>query len=82
MRSFKFKGKCRKIYLNFVRKNFPQHYKKYLYIYNNNGELKEEYKNKIYKKIKFLEEKYNINYDSNNFDKVYIENETNLFNYI
>ena len=57
-------------------------YKKYLYIYNNNGELKEEYKNKIYKKIKFLEEKYNINYDSNNFDKVYIENETNLFNYI
>lgn len=76
------KGKCRKIYLNFVRKNFPQHYKKYLYIYNNNGELKEEYKNKIYKKIKFLEEKYNINYDSNNFDKVYIENETNLFNYI
>ena len=30
----------------------------------------------------FLEEKYNINYDSNNFDKVYIENETNLFNYI
>lgn len=76
------KGECRKIYLNFVRKNFPQHYKKYLYIYNNNGELKEEYKNKIYKKIKFLEEKYNINYDSNNFDKVYIENETNLFNYI
>lgn len=76
------KGKCRKIYLNFVRKNFPQHYKKYLYIYNNNGELKEEYKNKIYKKIKFLEEKYNINYDSNNFDKVYIENETDLFNYI
>ena len=76
------KGECRKIYLNFVRKNFSQHYKKYLYIYNNNGELKEEYKNKIYKKIKFLEEKYNINYDSNNFDKVYIENETNLFNYI
>ena len=76
------KGECRKIYLNFVRKNFPQHYKKYLYIYNNNGELKEKYKNKIYKKIKFLEEKYNINYDSNNFDKVYIENETNLFNYI
>ena len=76
------KGECRKIYLNFVRKNFPQHYKKYLYIYNNNGELKEEYKNKIYKKIKFLEEKYNINYDSNNFYKVYIENETNLFNYI
>lgn len=76
------KGECRKIYLNFVRKNFLQHYKKYLYIYNNNGELKEEYKNKIYKKIKFLEEKYNINYDSNNFDKVYIENETNLFNYI
>lgn len=76
------KGECRKIYLNFVRKNFPQYYKKYLYIYNNNGELKEEYKNKIYKKIKFLEEKYNINYDSNNFDKVYIENETNLFNYI
>ena len=76
------KGECRKIYLNFVRKNFLQYYKKYLYIYNNNGELKEEYKNKIYKKIKFLEEKYNINYDSNNFDKVYIENETNLFNYI
>ena len=75
------KGECRKIFLNFVRKNFPEHYKKYLYIYNNNGELKEEYKNKIYKKIKYLEEKYNLNYDSADFEKVYTKDETNLFDY-
>lgn len=75
------KGECRKIFLNFVRKNFPEHYKKYLYIYNNNGELKEEYKNKIYKKIKYLEEKYNLNYDSAYFEKVYTKDKTNLFDY-
>lgn len=75
------KGECRKIFLNFVRKNFSEHYKKYLYIYNNNGELKEEYKNKIYKKIKYLEEKYNLNYDSADFEKVYTKDETNLFDY-
>lgn len=73
------RGECRKIYLNFVRKNFPEHYKKYLYIYNNNGELKDEYKNRIYKKIKSLEEKYNFNYDLFNFEKVYIKEEATLF---
>ena len=75
------KGECRKIFLNFVRKNFPEHYKKYLYIYNNNGELKEEYKNKIHKKIKYSEEKYNLNYDSAYFEKFYTKDETNLFDY-
>lgn len=75
------KGECRKIFLNFVRKNFYEHYKKYLYIYNNNGELKEEYKNKIHKKIKYLEEKYNLNYDSADFEKVYTKDKTNLFDY-
>ena len=75
------KGECRKIFLNFVRKNFPEHYKKYLYIYNNNGELKEEYKNKIHKKIKYLEEKYNLNYDSAYFEKVYTKDENTLFDY-
>ncbi len=73
------RGECRKIYLNFVRKNFPEHYKKYLYIYNNNGELKDEYKNRIYKKIKSLEEKYSFNYDLFNFEKVYIKDEATLF---
>ena len=75
------RGECRKIFLNFVRKNFIEHYKKYLYIYGNNGELKEEYKNKIRKRIKFLEEKYNLNYDLCDFEKVYIENENTLFDY-
>ena len=75
------RGECRKIFLNFVRKNFIEHYKKYLYIYGNNGELKEEYKNKIRKRIKFLEEKYNLNYYSVDFEKVYIENENTLFDY-
>lgn len=73
------RGECRKIYLNFVRKNFPEHYKKYLYIYNNNGELKEEYKNRIYKKIKSLEEKYNLNYDLLDLKKNYIKEEPVLF---
>lgn len=73
------RGECRKIYLNFVRKNFPEHYKKYLYIYNNNGELKEEYKNRIYKKIKSLEEKYNLNYDFLDLKKNYIKEEPVLF---
>lgn len=73
------RGECRKIYLNFVRKNFPEHYKKYLYIYNNNGELKEEYKNRIYKKIKSLEEKYNLNYDLLDLKKNYIKEEPFLF---
>ena len=75
------RGECRKIFLNFVRKNFYEHYKKYLYIYGNNGELKEEYKNKIHKKIKYLEEKYNLNYHSVNFEKVYTKEETSLFDY-
>ena len=76
------RGECRKIFLNFVRKNFPEYYKKYLYIYGNNGELKEEYKNKIHKKIKYLEEKYNLNYHSVNFEKVYTKEETSLFDYV
>ncbi len=75
------RGECRKIFLNFVRKNFHEHYKKYLYIYNNNGKLKEEYKNKIHKRIKSLEEKYCLNYGLIDFEKVYIENEANLFDY-
>lgn len=57
-------GECRKIFLNFVRENFPNHYKKYLYIYGSNGILKDDYKEKMYKKIKALEEKYNISYKS------------------
>lgn len=75
------RGECRKIYLNFVRKNFPEYYKKYIYIYNNNGELKEEYKNRIHKKIKSLEEKYNLNYDSFDLEKVYIKEEETLFQF-
>lgn len=71
------RGECRKIYLNFVRENFKEHYKKYLYIYDNNGELKEEYKNKIYKKIKLLEEKYSLKYEPK--EEIYIKEEASLF---
>ena len=71
----KLRGECRKIYLNFVRQVFPKHYKKYLYIYGSDGILKDEYREKLYKKIKALEEKYNITYKTkeelNTEDSVY-----------
>ena len=62
----KLKGECKKIYLNFIRQNFAKYYKKYIYIYNNYGLLKDQYKNKIYSKIKSLEKKYNFNKKYNN----------------
>lgn len=73
--ALKLRGECRKIYLNFVRQVFPEHYKKYLYIYGSDGILKDEYREKLYKKIKTLEEKYNITYKTkeelNTEDSVY-----------
>ena len=73
--ALKLRGECRKIYLNFVRQVFPEHYKKYLYIYGSDGILKDEYKEKLYNKIKSLEEKYNITYKTkeelNTEDSVY-----------
>ena len=86
----KLRGECRKIYLNFVRRTFPEHYKKYLYIYGTDGLLKDEYKEKLYSKIEALEEKYNVTYKTkeelNTEDSVYnryknkvMEEEPSLF---
>ena len=88
--ALKLKGECRKIYLNFIRQTFPEHYKKYLYIYGSDGLLKDEYREKLYSKINALEEKYNITYKTkeelNTEDSVYnryknkvMEEEPSLF---
>ena len=50
-------------------------YKKYLYIYGSDGLLKDEYREKLYSKIRVLEEKYNITYKTkeelNTEDSIY-----------
>lgn len=54
------KGSCRRIYLNFIRKSFPNLYEKYLNLYGNWWQPKKEYSVKIYKMIRELEKKHEI----------------------
>lgn len=69
------RGQTRSYFLNFIRKNFSEEYKKIEKLYESSSTLNKEYLTNLNKKIYFIRKKYNI---SSNYMKKINEHYNNI----
>ena len=69
------RGQTRSYFLNFIRKNFSEEYKKIEKLYESSSTLNKEYLTNLNKKIYFIRKKYNI---SSNYMKKINEHYSNV----
>lgn len=58
--SLNLRGQTRSYFLNFIRKNFSEEYKKIEKLYDSSSTLNKEYSTNLNKKIYFIRKKYNV----------------------
>ncbi|MCO8192912.1 radical SAM protein [Anaerofustis sp. NSJ-163] len=73
--SLNLRGQTRSYFLNFIRKNFSEEYKKIEKLYESSSTLNKEYLTNLNKKIYFIRKKYNI---SSNYMKKINEHYNNI----